>query len=212
MLGERKTKKMKSEKQISILIALLLLSFCSVGVYANVYWYEISPCDAIDISLTDSRVIAFLDMTNMASVDVCNCKNYQGYTTWLVIWHTQTQSQRVYVDIHTGDIIGAGPAPGPCWHPVTTFRGRSYKSTDAFNIKGDMWRMNWEATGREDDSALAVIVYKDLSFWTWIDGFSQDTFPFGTDTYTVYEGAGTYLLDVTPTALEYWSIEVEDFY
>ena len=195
-----------------VVVAVLLLAVCSVGTYANVYWYEISPCDAMDISLCDYRVINFLDRTNMATVCVQNCKNYQGYNTWLVNWHTRTQSQKVYVDIYTGEIIGTGPAPEPCWHTVTTFRGRGYKNTDDFTIKGDVWRMNWETVGSEDDSAISVIVYKELLFMTFVTGFSQDTFPFGSDTYCVYDGPGLYCLQVEPTALEYWEITIQDYY
>ena len=199
-------------------IAVLILAVCSVGVFANVCQYEISPCDAIDISLTDARVIAFLDSTNMATVEVCTCKNYRGYyNTWLVNWHTRTQSQKVYVAIHTGEIVGTSPTPEPCWHTVTTFRGRHDKKTDTFNIKGDMWRMNWETTGSEEGSAISVYAYKETVYLTdtgttLVDYLSQDTFPFGSDTYCVYDGPGVYYLHVDPTALEYWEVIVEDYY
>ena len=126
-----------------IVIVVLILGVCSAGVVANNYWYRTTPCEAIDISLTDTRVIDFLDRTNMATASVHNCKNYMGYNTWLVCWHTQTQSQRVYIDIYSGEIIGTGPEPGPCWHTVTTFQGRHDKRTPTFTIKGDYFGINW---------------------------------------------------------------------
>jgi len=199
------------DKTKYLVIAVLILAVCSVGAYANVYWYEISPCDAIDISLRDYRVIDFLDRTNMATVCVQNCKNYNGYNTWLVNWHTRTQSQKVYVDIHTGEIVGTSPAPGPCWHTVTTFQGRYDRNTPDFLIKGDTWHMNWETVGHENDSLISVTVYKDLGFYTFVDGFSGNNFPFS-DTYCVYTGPGTYNINVISEKLEYWSITVEDFY
>jgi len=81
-------KKMSNVKYI--VAAILILSLCCVCVYANTNRYNITPCDAIDISLGDIRVTTFLDSTNMATVDVYNCKNYLGYNTWLVNWHTET--------------------------------------------------------------------------------------------------------------------------
>jgi len=184
-----------------------------VGAYANVYWYEISPCRAIDISLTDAGVIDFLESTNMATVNVRNCKNYQGHNTWLVCWYTQTQSQKVYVDIYTGEIIGTAPDPEPSWHTVTTFQGRYDRKTPDFNIKGDTWRMVWEAVGTEDDSYIHVTVNKCADFsCQWVDQFKGDNnFPFS-DTYCVYTGPGTYNINVISEKLEYWSITVEDFY
>ena len=191
-----------------IVAAILVISVC--GGYN--YRYEISPCDAIDISLTDSRVINFLDSTDMSTVDVYNCE-YRGYNTWLVCWHTKTQSQRVYVDIYTGEIIGTSPDPEPCWHTVTTFQGRHDKKTPLFNIKGDTWRMNWETTGHENDSRISVTVYKDFgSFdYTYVDVFYGNNFPFS-DTRYEYNGAGTYKLNIIADDLEYWCIEIEDFY
>jgi hypothetical protein len=197
-----------------IVIAVLILVVCSAGVVANNYWYRTTPCNAIDISLTDARVITFLDTTNMATPTVykCNYKcNYNGYNTWLVNWHTQTQSQRVYVDIVTGQIVETGPKPGPCWHTVETFQGRYDRVTPIFTIKGDTWRMNWETVGRENESLISVAVYKDLLFPTFVDGFSGNNYPFS-DTYCVYEGAGTYNLGILAHELEYYSITVEDFY
>jgi hypothetical protein len=129
----------------AIVTAILVISVCCITGYN--YGYNTSPCRAIDISLTDVRVINFLDSTDMATVNVYNCKNYKGYNTWLVCWHTKTQSQRVYVDIYTGEIIGTDPEPGPCWHTVTTFQGRHDKRTPTFTIKGDYFRINWETVG-----------------------------------------------------------------
>lgn len=202
---------MKTEEKY-IVVAVLILAVCSAGVVANNYWYWTTPCEALDISLTDARVIDFLDSTNRATADVYNCKNYQGYNTWLVNWHTQTQSQRVYVDIYTGEIIGTGPEPGPCWHTVTTFRGRNYKETAAFAIKGDMWRMNWNTVGHGNDSAISVYVHEQWNFIPVIDSFARDTFPFNSGTYCVYEGPETYFLDVRAFELEEWQIEIQDFY
>ena len=194
-----------------VVVAVLLLAVCSVGVYANVNWYEISPCRAIDISLTDERVTYFLDSTDMATVSVHNCKYYQGYNTWVVNWHTRTQSQKVYVDILTGEIVGTGPDPEPCWHTITTFQGRHDKSTPRFSIKGDKWRIVWRTVGRDNESSISVVVYKVLMFDEWVDGFSGNNFPFS-DTYYVYDGAGTYHLAITATALEEWELIVEDYY
>lgn len=195
-----------------IVIAVLILTVCSAGVVANNYWYRTTPCDAIDISLQDDRIIAFLDRTNMATASVHNCKNYLGgYNTWLVCWYTKTQSQRVYVDIYTGEIVGSGPEPGPCWHTVATFQGRHDRRTPTFNIKGDYFRINWETVGHENDSLMTVTVYKELMYNEWVDGFSGNNFPFS-DTYCVYDGAGTYYLSIMATELDYWLIEIEDFY
>lgn len=197
-------------KIVYAVMAILVISVCGITGYS--YGYNISPCEALDISLTDAGIIAFLDSTNMATGDVYNCKNYQGHNTWLVCWHTKTQSQRVYVDIYSGEIVGTGPDPKPCWHTVNTFQGRHDKRTPSFAIKGDTWRINWETVGREDTSSIAVTVYKELMYNEWVDHFSQDTFPFGADTYCVYEGAGTFYLCILADDLEYWSIAIEDFY
>jgi hypothetical protein len=146
----------------------------------------------------------------MATPTVYKC-NYNGYNTWLVNWHTQTQSQRVYVDIVTGQIVGTGPNPGPCWHTVATFQGRHDKRTPTFIIKGNHFRINWETVGHENDSVMSVTVYKELMYNEWVDGFRGNNFPFS-DTYCVYEGAGTYYLDIVAIKLDYWLIEIEDFY
>jgi len=191
-------------------ITLVVLALSSAGVYANVYQYNITPCDAIDISLTDASVINFLDCTSMATVDVYNCE-YKGYNTWLVKWYTRTQSKKVYVDIHTGEIVGTGPVPEPCWHTVTTFQGRYGRNTPDFLIKGDTWHMRWETVGHENDSLISVTVYKDLGFYTFVDGFSGNNFPFS-DTYCVYTGPGTYRLAITADELEYYQIVVEDYW
>jgi hypothetical protein len=193
-----------------VVIAVLILGVCSVGAHANGYWYNTTPCEAIDISLDDSRVIDFLDHTNGATVDVYNCE-YKGYDTWMVCWYTKTQSQKVYISIYGGRIIGTGPEPEPCWHTVTTIQGRHDKETPAFNIKGDTWRMDWKTVGHENESSISVTVYKDLGFFTFIDGFSGNNYPFS-DTYCVYNGAGTYYLDIQAEKLDLWKITVQDYY
>lgn len=196
-----------------IVMAVMILALCSAAAYANGYRYEISPCDAIDISLTDVGIVGFLDSHDMATVNVYNCKNYYGYNTWLVYWHTKTQSQRVYVDIHTGEIVGNGPDPEPCWHTVATFQGKHDQKTPAFTIKGDTWRIVWQTGGSEDESSISVTVYKELGlYFTFVDVFSRDTFPFNSGTYSVYEGPGLYYLNVLANDLEYWQIKIEDFY
>ena len=194
-----------------ITLAVLILAVCSVGVYANGNRYDITPCDAIDLSLQDARVITFLDTTNMATPTVYQC-DYNGHNTWLVYWYTETRTQRVYVDVHTGEIVGAPePVYEPCWHTVTTFQGRQDKKTPIFNIKGDMWRINWESVGHGNDSWISVTVYKDYEFFEYVDVFYGNNFPF-TDTRYEYDGAGTYYLDILADNLEYWRIEIEDFY
>jgi hypothetical protein len=45
----------------------------------------------------------------------------------------------------------------------------------------------------------------------WVDGFSGNTLSFS-DTYCVYDGAGTYYLNIYSDDLEYWRIEIEDWY
>jgi hypothetical protein len=173
--GKKEVKKKMKNKMKYIVIAVLILGVCSVGVVANNYWYRTTPCEAIEISLTDAGIIDFLDSTNMATVDVYNHKGYYG-NTWLVEWHTERQSQTVYVDVVTGRIIDSSPDPEPCWHTVATFQGRHDRVTPTFNIKGDTWRMNWETTGHETDSSISVTVYKDLVFFTFVDGFSGNNF------------------------------------
>jgi hypothetical protein len=204
----RREENMNKKIVYTIVAAILVISVCSITGYN--YRYNISPCDAIDISLTDVRVVAFLDRTDMATVNVYNCE-YKGYNTWLVCWYTETQSQRVYVDIYTGEIIGTAPEPEPSWHTLETFQGRHDKVTPIFTIKGDTWRMNWKTIGHENESSISVTVYKDLLFPTFVDGFSGNNYPFS-DTYYVYDGSGTYNLDILAHELEYYSITVEDYY
>jgi hypothetical protein len=194
-----------------IVIAVLIVGVCIGGGVANNCWYWTTPCEALDISLTDAGIIAFLDRTNMATGTVYQC-DYNGHNTWLVCWNTKTQSQRVYVDIYTGEIIGTAPEPKPCWHTVTTIQGRHDRETPTFNIKGDTWRMDWETVGHENESQISVTVYKEFVFYTFVDGFTGNNYPFGADTYNVYDGAGTYRLDILAENLEYWSITIEDFY
>jgi hypothetical protein len=193
----------------AIVAAILVISVCCITGYS--YGYNTSPCDAIDISLQDARVVDFLDRTNMATASVHNCKNYQGYNTWLVNWHTRTQSQKVYVDIYTCEIVGTGPEPGPCWHTVVTLRGRTAKDT-VVSVKSDMWRMNWKTTGIESDSSICVGIYETTGLMMKVDSFLRDVFPFNSGTYHVYEGPGSYVIKVYPTNLESWEIEIEDYY
>jgi hypothetical protein len=96
---------------------------------------------------------------------------------------------------------------------VATFQGRHDKETPVFNIKGDTWYMNWETTGHENDSMIHVTVYKDFGFldYTYVDVFYGNNFPF-TDTRYEYNGAGTYYLNILADDLEYWRIEIEDYY
>ena len=121
-------------------------------------------------------------------------------------------------------ISGAAPTPTPSvtptptpetktWHTVTTFQGRHDKKTPIFNIKGDTWRINWESVGHGNDSRISVTVYKDFGFldYTYVDVFYRNNFPF-TDTHYEYDGPGPYYLYITADDLEYWRIEIEDFY
>jgi hypothetical protein len=131
---------------------------------------------------------------------------------------TPTPTQRVIDTVEIGvEIVGSTPTPTPTpetktWHSVATFRGRNPKQTPVFTIKGDMWRMNWEAVSREEDSRIYVSVYKETLLMTWLTYFSQDTFFVDAGTHCVYDGPGVYDLRVKPTSLEYWQIEVEDYY
>nr|CBH37142.1 hypothetical secreted protein [uncultured archaeon] len=111
-------------------------------------------------------------------------------------------------------ISGAAPTPETkTWHTVTTFQGRHDKKTPIFNIKGDTWRINWESVGHGNDSRISVTVYKDFGFldYTYVDVFYRNNFPF-TDTHYEYDGPGPYYLCITADDLEYWRIEIEDFY
>ncbi len=96
------------KKQIVAILAIVavITALITVSAVSNDEGYNVSPCDAIDISIENTVVIDFLNATNMTNVQVYNFKGYKGENTWMVQWFSSNRLLDVYVNVATGDIVG----------------------------------------------------------------------------------------------------------
>ena len=99
-------RKMKTQIVAILAIAAVITSLITVSAVSNDVGYNVTPCDAIDISLENTTVTDFLNATNMTTVQVYNFKGYKGENTWMVQWSSSNRSLDVYVNVATGHIAG----------------------------------------------------------------------------------------------------------
>ncbi|MBN1763534.1 MAG: hypothetical protein JW878_10775 [Methanomicrobia archaeon] len=104
------------------------------------------------------------------------------------------------------------PTPKPKkWHSVTSFSGSGDKTTSSFTIKGDEWRVEYEAKSDKPEYAgFGVHVYRKgatMSVSSW-DCFQEEC----SDTQYIYRGEGDYYFEVIAANLDSWNLKVEDYY
>jgi hypothetical protein len=214
--------KMKKQTLVILAIIAVITALLTVSAVSNEVGYNVSPCDAIDISLETTAVTDFLNATNMTTVQVYNFKGYKGENTWMVQWYSSNRLLEVYVNVATGEIIGieektclspiSTPTPEPkTWHSVITFTGIEDETTSSFTIRGDVWRVKWSVGSCSECPIFSVFVYpmgelvKDVNFW----GCSKET---SRGTQYIYRGSGDYYFKIVAANLYSWELEVEDYY
>ena len=219
-------RKMKTQIVAILAIVAVITALITVSAVSNKEGYNVTPCDAIDISIGNATVTDFLNATNMTTVQVYNFKGYKGENTWMVQWYSSNRLLDVYVNVATGDILGieektglspiSTPTPAPTpesktWHSVITFTGREDETTSSFTIKGDVWRVKWSVGSCSEHPVFSVFVYpmgelvKDVIFW----GGSKETY---SGTQYIYRGGGDYYFKIDAANLYSWKLEVEDYY
>ena len=99
-------RKMKTQIVAILAIIAVITALITVSAFSNEEGYNVTPCDAIDISIENSTVTDFLNATNMTTVQVYNFKGYKGENTWMVQWSSSNRSLEVYVNVATGCIAG----------------------------------------------------------------------------------------------------------
>jgi len=97
---------MKTQIVAILAIVAVITALITVSAVSNEEGYNVSPCDAIDISLENATVTDFLNATNMTTVQVYNFKGYKGENTWMVQWSSSNRLLDVYVNVATGNIAG----------------------------------------------------------------------------------------------------------
>jgi len=221
-------RKMKTQIVAILAIIAVITALITVSALSNEVGYNVTPCDAIDISLENATVTDFLNATNMTTVQVYNFKGYKGENTWMVQWYSQNRLLDVYVNVATGDIVGIEektglsptltPTPTPTaetktWHSVITFTDRDREISEPFTIKGDEWRINYTVNpvkGRTDHSIFSVHVYQEnetiVSVSSW-----QCSFESCNGTEYINEGNADYHIEVIASSNS-WKLEIEDYY
>ena len=224
--------KMKKQTLIILAIIAVITTILTVSAVSNEEGYNVTPCDAIDISIENTTVTDFLNATNMTTVQVYNFKGYKGENTWMVQWSSSNRLLDVYVNVATGDIVGieekTGLSPTPTltpmpmptptaetktWHSVITFTDRDRTRSEPFTIKGDEWRINYTVNpveGRTDHSTFNVHVYPEnetiVSVSSW-----QCSFESCNGTKYISKGNANYYIEVIASSNS-WKLEVEDYY
>jgi hypothetical protein len=95
------------------------------------------------------------------------------------------------------------------WTTIERFDGQGGKTTAAFYISGDKWRINWNVdTDVPDLAFFAFHAYPEGETIFHVTSVSHQGA--GSDTTYVYEGPGRYYFDVVAVNLNEWTIEVED--
>nr|CBH39802.1 hypothetical secreted protein [uncultured archaeon] len=221
---------MKTQIVAILAIIAVITTLFTVSAVSNEEGYNVTPCDAIDISIENTAVTDFLNATNMTTVQVYNFKGYKGENTWMVQWYSPNRLLDVHVNVATGDIVGIeektglrstptlAPTPTPTaetktWHSVITFMDRDHKKSEPFTIKGDEWRINYTVNpveGRTDYSIFSVHVYPEnetiVSVSSWKCWFESCN---GTE--YIDEGNADYYIEVIASSNS-WKLEVEDYY
>jgi len=101
--------------------------------------------------------------------------------------------------------------PSKSWHDLTSFSGSGDKNTDTFNIQGSKFKLIYIVKGDNDYALLTLSVYEeDSSFPT--EMIMTDIGFTGSEETIIYDGSGTYYLDIGAANLHSWSVKVEDYY
>ncbi|RCV65828.1 hypothetical protein C5S53_01815 [Methanophagales archaeon] len=220
----------KMKKQIAAILAIVavITALIIVSAVSNEEGYNVSPCEAVDISIENTTVTEFLNATNMTTVQVYNFKGYKGRNTWMVQWSSSNRLLDVYVNVATGAIEGIEEKIGPTptlvptptstaetktWHSVDTFTGRGHKKTESFTIKGAKWRINYTVNpekGRIDHSIFNVQVYSEGKPMDRVSSWERN-FVCCNGTQDIGEGNANYYIKVIASSNS-WELEVEDYY
>ena len=217
--------KRKMKKQIVAILAIIavITALITVSAVSNEEGYNVTPCDAIDISLENTTVTDFLNATNMTTVQVYNFKGYKGENTWMVQWSSANRLLDLYVNTATGNIVGieekTAPTPTPTpaarrtWHSVITFSGSADKTTPPFTIKGDEWRVKYTVNSElenRDYSLFSGYVYprgETAGYVSKWDCYKKSC----SDTQYIDKGNDDYYIKVI-SCFNSWKLEVEDYY
>ena len=101
----------------------------------------------------------------------------------------------------------------PSWHEVTFFSGTDDKTTDTFNIKGDKFKLTYYVIPANDYDIFYLYVYREgesLSVSSVdLQGVDVNSKPEST---IVYEGTGSYYLDIGAANLQTRRVSIEDYY
>ena len=183
---------MKKQTLVILAIIAVITTLLTVSALSNEVGYNVSPCDAIDISLENTAVTDFLNAANMTTVQVYNFKGYKGENTWMVQWSSSNRLLDVYVNVATGNIAGieeqkesspsAQASETPRWHPVISFMGTGWSpyahvpatTLETFSIRGEKWRVQYlssaDADAREKSKEYGEIGFSDF----YVSLFSVD--------------------------------------
>lgn len=101
----------------------------------------------------------------------------------------------------------------PTWHEVTFFSGTDTKTTDTFAIKGDKFKLTYYVMPENEYDYFSLFVYPEGNSgyvsYAQLDGVGVNSKPEST---IVYEGAGSYYLDIGAANLNTWRVQVDDYY
>ena len=129
-------RKMKTQIVAILAIIAVITTLITVSAVSNEEGYNVTPCDAIDISLENTTVTDFLNATNMTTVQVYNFKGYKGENTWMVQWSSSNRSLEVYVTVATGHIAGIEKITVP--EPLKAWIVANYG--DGTRVTSEGWR------------------------------------------------------------------------
>jgi len=98
--------KEKMKNQIIAILAIIavITALITVNAVSNEEGYNVTPCEAIDISIENTTVTDFLNATNMTTVQVYNFKGYKGENTWMVQWSSLQTGCWMYMSMWQQEI------------------------------------------------------------------------------------------------------------
>ena len=113
----------------------------------------------------------------------------------------------------TGKPFESQSCTPPSWHEVTFFSGTDTKTTDTFAIKGDKFKLTYYIMPENEYDYFSMFVYLegDSGYVSSVqlDGVSVNSKPEST---IIYEGAGSYYLDIGAANLQTWRVQIDDYY
>ena len=96
---------MKKQTLLILVAITVITTLLTVNALSNEVGYELSLCDAIEITIGNATVTDFLNGTDKATVQVYNPNRYEGDNIWMVQWSSSDSSLDVYVNTTAGNII-----------------------------------------------------------------------------------------------------------